>query len=131
MRRATICFVFLAFTVQAVTAQGVPPLSGPQAPPASGVPQAQLGIANRNLLICRPRYKKRNSQAHLAIPNRKRSRSLRPSPRRNPDRDRKPRGVGAAGRPFCRSGRAARPLAAEQLCWAETRSRVLPTRPRR
>jgi hypothetical protein len=43
VRRATICFVFLAFTVQAVTAQGVPPLSGPQAPPASGVPQAPVG----------------------------------------------------------------------------------------
>jgi hypothetical protein len=43
VRRATICFVFLAFTAQGVSAQGVPPLSGPQAPPASGVPQAPVG----------------------------------------------------------------------------------------
>jgi hypothetical protein len=43
VRRATICFVFLAFTAQGVAAQSLSPLSGPQSPSSTGAPQAPVG----------------------------------------------------------------------------------------
>jgi hypothetical protein len=43
VRYATFFFVFLAFAAQGVLAQGMPPLSGAQAPPATGAPQAPVG----------------------------------------------------------------------------------------
>jgi hypothetical protein len=43
VRCATICFVFLAFSAQSALAQGVPPLSGSQAPLATGARQAPVG----------------------------------------------------------------------------------------
>jgi hypothetical protein len=43
VRYATFCFVFLAFAAQGVLAQGMPPLSGAQAAPATGAPQAPVG----------------------------------------------------------------------------------------
>jgi hypothetical protein len=43
VRCATICFVFLAFAAEGALAQGVPPLSGSQAPPATGARQAPVG----------------------------------------------------------------------------------------
>jgi hypothetical protein len=42
VRRATICFVFLAFTAQGVTAQSLSPLPGQSSSP-TGVPQAPVG----------------------------------------------------------------------------------------
>jgi hypothetical protein len=43
VRRAAICFVFLAFSAQGGVAQSVPPLSGSQPSTATGVPQAPVG----------------------------------------------------------------------------------------
>ncbi len=43
MRRATICFVFLAFTAQGAVAQSPSPLSGSQSSSPTGVPQAPVG----------------------------------------------------------------------------------------
>jgi hypothetical protein len=43
VRRATICFAFLAFTAQGVAAQSLSPLSGPQSSSPTGVPQAPVG----------------------------------------------------------------------------------------
>jgi hypothetical protein len=43
VRRATICFVFLVFTAQGVTAQSLSPLSGSQSSSPTGVPQAPVG----------------------------------------------------------------------------------------
>ena len=42
MRRATICFAFLAFTAQGVAAQSLSPLTGQSSSP-TGVPQAPVG----------------------------------------------------------------------------------------
>jgi hypothetical protein len=93
VRRAPICFAFLAFTAQGIMAQA----------PVGGVPPAPVGHRQPTPSDLPPAVQKEEQPSALG----------NPEPRRVP--------AVSAGRPSYRLGRAARPRVAARSCSAATR----------
>jgi hypothetical protein len=120
VRCAAICLAFLAFTVQGAIAQGVPTLSGRQAPIEHRQPTPSdlppMFEKRKTRTRHNPNRSRRLNHPRIRRLNHRRSRDL--------NRDSNPRGfAAAAARLSCRSDRAAKELCGrlgdEVVTWTE------------